>query len=98
LESGANENEDEDAEVVERRLKKLARRAKFDAESNKSELEEDDNDKGDGNNPRSQADEPGYADKVSRFCCRQLRYISTVLKLTICFAVEGSAGNYKTEE
>ncbi|CAA0172743.1 unnamed protein product [Arabidopsis thaliana] len=36
LESGANEDEDEDAEVVER----------------------------DGNNPRSQADEPGYADKL----------------------------------
>ncbi|CAL9213962.1 unnamed protein product [Arabidopsis halleri] len=64
MESGANENEDEDAEVVERRLKKLARRAKFDAESNKSELKEDDNDKGDGNNPRSQANEPGYVDKL----------------------------------
>ncbi|ESQ36240.1 hypothetical protein EUTSA_v10006612mg [Eutrema salsugineum] len=63
MESGADQNED--AEVVERRLKKLALRAKFDAESNKSELEEDDNDKGDGNNPRNnQAKEPGYVDKL----------------------------------
>ncbi|XP_019098866.1 PREDICTED: ribosome biogenesis protein bms1-like [Camelina sativa] len=64
MESDASENEDEDAEVVERRLKKLARRAKFDAECNKSEFEEDDNDKGDGNNPLSQAKEPGFFDKM----------------------------------
>ncbi|KAL0812654.1 hypothetical protein Bca101_069097 [Brassica carinata] len=61
MESGTNE----DVEAAERRLKKLALRAKFDAQSDKSELEDEDNDNGDGINPRnSEAKEPGFVDKL----------------------------------
>ncbi|CAH2038734.1 unnamed protein product [Thlaspi arvense] len=74
MESGANQNED--AEAIERRLKKLALRAKFEAEypflpasfnlfNNKSGLDEGDDDEGGGNNPdNSQAKEPGYLEKL----------------------------------
>ncbi|XP_010542239.1 PREDICTED: ribosome biogenesis protein bms1 [Tarenaya hassleriana] len=63
VESDANQKED--AAAVERRLKKLALRAKFDAEYNRSELVEDDEDEGDGDKPRDgQAKDPGYVDKL----------------------------------
>ncbi|VVB12711.1 unnamed protein product [Arabis nemorensis] len=53
--------QDEDSQLVERGIKKLALRAKFDAESNKSESEEYDN----ANSPRnSQAKEVGYIEKL----------------------------------
>ncbi|KAG2267559.1 hypothetical protein Bca52824_062114, partial [Brassica carinata] len=56
MESGTNE----DVEAAERRLKKLALRA-----NDKSELEDEDNDNGDGINPRnSEAKEPGFVDKL----------------------------------
>ncbi|KAH0905795.1 hypothetical protein HID58_037622 [Brassica napus] len=75
MESGTNE----DVEAAERRLKKLALRAKFDAQYPFSlqchhlsilstisfALEDDDNDNGDGINPRnSEAKEPGFVDKL----------------------------------
>ncbi|KFK23541.1 hypothetical protein AALP_AAs66918U000300 [Arabis alpina] len=62
LETGEKmDSGDEDAQVVERGIKKLALRAKFEAESNKSKSEEYDN----ANSPHnSEAKELGYVEKL----------------------------------